>query len=230
MNAVKLSSGDRTILDALCGTADGIAKIFGESCEVVIHSLEDLRHSAIKIVNGHVTGRQIGSPLTDLGVEMITKANTITSDVIGPYYNRTDKGKLLKSVTVLVRNPRQKLIGFFCINIDLSAAVLQFPAKVFSPQGKIESSSEVTDQLTEHFPSNVQNLISEIFKLVSRGVNEDKKISNTERHRMVVSELYKRGIFNIKGAVDFVAGELGVSRYTVYNHVREAKVEIERYS
>jgi len=228
MNAVKLSSSDRAILNDLSGVTDGIAKIFGESCEVVVHSLEDLRHSVIKIVNGHVTGRQIGSPLTDLGVEMITKANTITGDVVGPYYNRTDKGKLLKSVTVLLRNPRQKLVGFLCINIDLSAAVLQFPAKVFSPQGEIESSSEATMQMTEHFPSSVQDLISEIFKLVLRDVNEDKKISNTERHRMVVSELYKRGIFNIKGAVDFVAGELGVSRYTVYNHIREAKFETER--
>lgn len=228
MNRVKLNSGDKAILNTVCGVTEGIAKIFGESCEVVVHSLEDIRHSVIKIVHGHVTGRQIGSPLTDLGVEMIAKANTITSDVIGSYYSRTDKGKLLKCVTVVIRNSRQKLIGFLCINIDLSAAVPQFPAKIFSPQGYIKSSSGVTTQLAEHFPSKVQDLISDIFKLVVSDANKYKKLSLTERNKMVVLQLYQRGVFNIKGAVDFVAAELGVSRYTVYNHIREAKVEMEK--
>lgn len=46
---------------------DGLALYLGDSYEIVLHSLEELSHSVIKIINGHYTKREVGAPITDLG-------------------------------------------------------------------------------------------------------------------------------------------------------------------
>ena len=54
-----------------------------------LHSFEDVSHSVAKIVNGRATGRRARSPLTDFGVEMLSKkcwpipvnSNNIVSEV-----------------------------------------------------------------------------------------------------------------------------------------------------
>lgn len=40
--------------------ADMIARTWGAECEVVLHAVEDPEHSVVYVVNGHVTGREIG--------------------------------------------------------------------------------------------------------------------------------------------------------------------------
>jgi len=38
-----------------------------------------------------------------------------------------------------------------------------------------------------------------------------------------VAELYRRGIFKVTGAIDIAAKTMGISRYTLYNYIREAR-------
>lgn len=45
--------------------------LIGSHCEIVLHSLQDLKCSAIRIANGEHTGRQIGSLITDLALRML---------------------------------------------------------------------------------------------------------------------------------------------------------------
>ena len=59
---------DRTILISYKAVVDGVSALIGEHCEIVLHSLEDIEHSAICIANGHNTNRQVGSPITDLAL------------------------------------------------------------------------------------------------------------------------------------------------------------------
>ena len=44
---------------------DGLALYLGEGYEFVLHSLEDLSHSVVKIINGHYSNRKPGAPITD---------------------------------------------------------------------------------------------------------------------------------------------------------------------
>ena len=115
----KLNEQDKAILRILHPVAEGIAKAFGHDCEVVIHSLEDLGHSITKIVNSHVTGRNVGSPMTDYGLMILNEAELSGNDVFGHYYTKLDDGRQLKSVTVLVRNAKGNPVGIICINIDI---------------------------------------------------------------------------------------------------------------
>ena len=64
---------DRRLLESFFPIAEGLGAYLGPSYEVVIHSLEDLEHSVVKIVNGLHTGRTVGAPITDLALHMLEK-------------------------------------------------------------------------------------------------------------------------------------------------------------
>lgn len=217
-----MAQRDKTILNSLKTVTDAVAQAFGNNCEVVLHDLEDLSRSIVRIVNGHVTGRNVGSPLTDLGIEILEKANSLETDLVGPYFSKLDDGRLLKCVTTLIRNTKGKPIGMLCINIDLSSPFLDF-LRGFLPNGGEPSGNSV-----EHFALSPKDLISRTLEMVRMEVSNQRNTSPSEKNKMLVMELYKRGIFNVKGAVDFVARETGISRYTVYNYIREAKFQYEK--
>lgn len=216
----KLSEEDKANFRNLETIVDGMAKVFGSNCEVVLHSLEDTSHSVVKIVNGKVTGRKVGSPLTDFLAEILKKADSLEKDAIGCYYNKLDDGRLLKSVSVLLRNTKGKPVGFLCVNIDLSAPLLDFVA------GFMPASRELSKDIIEHFPITLTDLVARTLEMVMADVNNWRGVSPSEKNKLIIQGLYKKGLFNVRGAIDLAAKEIGVSRYTVYNYIREAKVKI----
>ena len=215
---VRLSAADRSILAALEPVVDAVATLFGEHCEVLIHSLEDLSHSVIKIRNAAVTGRNPGSPMTDLGMKVLRNSETSESDVIGSYYSKTNDGKTLKSVTALIRNGT-KPIGILCINVNLSAPLFDI-LQHFLPAG----AEARQDDSPEHFVMSSDELVRRSLDTTVAQIGARREISQQAKNKLIVGELNEQGIFDVKGAVDIVAKELGVSRYTIYNYIREARV------
>ena len=67
--SVEFTDSDREYLASNFRLADTMADFIGPHCEVVIHSFESFEKSVVKIVNGHHTGREVGSPITDMGLE-----------------------------------------------------------------------------------------------------------------------------------------------------------------
>lgn len=215
---IRLSKTDKAMLSALEPVVEAVAKAFGSHCEVVLHSLEDTSHSIIKIENGHVSGRTVGSPLTDRGVEILNKIHAAERDIIA-YHAKLDDGRPIKSVGAFIRNSNGDVIGILCINIDLSAPLSDF-LREFVPMP-----DKLPDAMVEHFTSNVRDLVSRMLEAARPDANIQRGLSPSEINKMTIMELYRRGAFNIRGAVDLVAKETGVSRYTVYNYIREAKLE-----
>ena len=149
---------DKQILASHSLLADTIAGMFGKGCEVVIHSLEDLGHSIVKIVHGEVTGRSVGSPITDLGLKVANNAIESKDNIIGPYFSMTKAGKPLKSTTMIIRNDEGLPIGFLCINFDLSLPIGQF-CKDFSPSSETPPSGKISppmwaDSSRKRWPMN----------------------------------------------------------------------------
>ncbi len=206
---------DRRILRWAATIAEGIGKQFGQYCEVLVHSLEDPESSIIEIYNGHVTGREKGGPMTDFALSLLDKKET-KEDVFGPYYSSSDDGKRLKSTTTVLRNEFGEAIGFLCINMDISAPVDHFIKEMFPDTTGIQT-------VSEHYPLTAKDLVDNAFRSALEAVHGKTGISPTQKNKMVVEDLYRRGIFHVKNGVDLVAELLGVSRYTVYNYIREVK-------
>lgn len=70
---IPLTYTDRLILDSYCDMLEGLSHYLGDGYEIVLHSLEDCSHSAIKVINGFHTGRSEGAPITDLALKMLDK-------------------------------------------------------------------------------------------------------------------------------------------------------------
>jgi len=73
-----------------------IAEMFGKKCEVLIHDFRNPQHSIVAIENGHVTGRKIGDPITDLALSVWKKngyENKKIDRVIN-YKTKTKDGKM----------------------------------------------------------------------------------------------------------------------------------------
>jgi len=208
---------DKTILARYDLVAEMIATTFGKGCEVVIHSLEDLGHSVVTIYNGEVTGRSIGSPITDLGLQVLNKAFESKEENLIPYFSKTKAGKPLKSVTLVIRNDETVPIGFLCVNFDLSMPLNQF-LEVFSPSGETLPSGE-------NFAPDVGELVAQAVADELEAISRITGVSPTEKNRRVVSNLEQRSVFDIKGSVELVAGELGVTKHTIYKYLREMRGE-----
>ena len=208
------------LLEIFKPLVDAIAHSFGSHCEVVLHSLHDLRQSVIHIANGHVTGRRVGSPMTDLGIQTLTNVKKLESDTTGPYTSQLDDGRLLRCVTSLIRNPAGKPIGMLCINLDLSVSLLDF-LREFKP-----ITEQQTETAIEHFAFTPEELILRALEMARRDVNKLNKLSPSERNKQIVFELNRKGVFSVRGAIEIVAKESGISRYTVYNYLRDARATL----
>jgi predicted transcriptional regulator YheO len=58
---------------------------------------------------------------------------------------------------------------------------------------------------------------------VKQAVNEDATIPLYLKNKEIVTQLYHQGIFKLRDAVLLVARDLGISKNTVYLHIRPLK-------
>lgn len=133
LDAQPFDGVDYAILKSYESMVDGLAMLIGGHCEIVLHSLEDLKCSAVRIANGEHTGRMIGSPITDLALRMLHDMTDIDSSVSKAYFTRAKSGALMKSVTIAIRNPRRRVIGLLCINMNLDVPFSEI-VKTFVPE------------------------------------------------------------------------------------------------
>ena len=74
--------------------------------------------------------------------------------------------------------------------------------------------------VTETFASNVDDMILSTLEHARRQVYQDMSILSSNKNKAIINLLYDKGIFQIKDAVPNVADLLGISKNTVYLHLR----------
>jgi len=217
------------ILQSLRPLVKALGKTLGKNCEVVLHDFSDTEHSIVMIVNNHVTGRQVGDPLTDLGLRIL-RSGGYKDDTLINYESTTKSGRKLRSTTIFIREPKnKKLIGAICINFDLTdyekmKRVWEDFCQTTPLSKQIEPENE-GKEIDETFARNPKEILEEAIK---KGINRIGKplfsMNKNDKIKLIQS-LDKGGIFLIKGAIDEVARELNVSRYTIYNYLKESRVK-----
>lgn len=122
----------------------------------------------------------------------------------------------MKSVTIAIRNRDQRVIGLLCINMNLDVPFSQI-IQTFMPPETQEVPSSV------NFASSVDDLVAQTLEFTIEEVNADRNVSNNAKNRQVVLNLYEKGIFDIKDAINQVAERLNISKHTVYLYIRQFK-------
>ncbi|NIY83685.1 hypothetical protein HCZ42_11990 [Vibrio hepatarius] len=215
MGLTELTQSDYDILKAMENVVEGIAKMYGEHTEVVLHSLDAKSPSILKIVNGHITGRECGAPITNLALLKLNEGK----DVSDSYLTKSASGKTLRSITTIVRNSKGDAIGLLCVNIDMDAPMQSF-LKNLLPFGFRENI-----QSPETFAKNLDETIDSTIETVRNEVLANPTILPSKRNREVVTRLYELGIFKYKDSKLLVANLLGISRDTVYLYLRELETK-----
>ena len=118
---VEFTNADRAILESYKNTLDGLAEYYGKSYEIVLHSLEKNNNAVVKIINGFHTGRKVGSPITDLAIDMLSHIqNDCNHKTYECYFSTNNQGEPLKSTTIAIFGTENKIIGLLCINFYMS--------------------------------------------------------------------------------------------------------------
>jgi predicted transcriptional regulator YheO len=210
------TDADKECMKSFSHLAEMIAGLIGPHCEVVLHSFEDHNVSVNKIINGHHTGRTVGSPITDMGLKTLQLFNKTGINNTLSYFTRNKKGELFKSATSVLFGEEGKAIGLFCVNINLSVPFNQM-LETLLPDG------EEPTPFTEHFGSSPAEVVMEAADKAIACVQKDVTITSKFKNKEAVNQLYCNGIFELKDAVKIVAGRLGITRYAIYKYLRELK-------
>ena len=94
-----------------------LGQALGPDYEVALHDLTDKNRSIIAIANNHVSGREIGAPLTNVALSILMDKSYETQDYRLHYHGVSINGKKLRSSTMFIKQ-NGRLIGMLCINFD----------------------------------------------------------------------------------------------------------------
>ncbi|WEB60334.1 PAS domain-containing protein [Enterococcus faecalis] len=202
---------------------DGLGNFFGSTHEVILHSLENLESSAIKVINCHFSNRKEGAPITDMALKMLSQVESEHDYAVKPYYNKNQKGVILKSSTIPVIGENDRIIGLICINMHLEMPLIDYLQDLLPSGQQNDMSQELKN--SEHFSDNIDELITTSLTKVKQAVESDPNVSHLNQNKEIVIRLYDQGIFNLKDSVIKIADRLGISKNTIYLHIRNHKKE-----
>lgn len=207
--------------------AELIARTFPDA-EVVLHDLSLPQHSVIYVANGTVTGRKVGQTFHHL-IEKAVFAGNPEDGVVDNYTFQKD-GRQIRSSSLLIRNEQKELIGALCINIDTTQATALLSLaqglltgrradtnlKSKALHGSSEQSCPVaveksSEESVRQFVNNMVDSMIHELELEGKHTKEDRL--------ELIRFMDERGVFLVKGSMEYVAGKLGLSKVTLYGYL-----------
>ena len=199
----------------LCETAKLISETFGYPCETVPHDCEHYEDFIAAIYNGHVSGRKkgdcvyiTGDPVPEDAFQNIDPGtNYMNCQVV------TTGGKTIKSSTVYFKSENYHYgLG---INFDIS----QYMGMQDALEKLISTSTKLEEELYSR--QSINQIMNECIGSVGVPV---EKMGKYDRMR-IIGMLRERNVFQMQKAVPYVADRLKISRFTVYNYLKELEAQ-----
>lgn len=235
-----------------------LAAFSGPNCEVVLHDLSDPVHSVVRVENGEVTGRAVGQGLRHLVPNLLRMSRTddgalsSESPNLLPVYWLRSRGRLIRALSLLIRDDAGEVIGVLCINQDSGAFSASAARRGFHPSGGIgicrrsrvrtraaqlasavSRDTEAKDlqkdadiELEGSVLKTVYAMIDRMTERVRAGRSSSAVLTREERLPLV-RFMDTRGVFLVKGALDYAAERLGVSKVTLYSDLDLLRRESE---
>ena len=211
---ITLTAAERLILDSYRDLVWNLAEYLGEGYEVVLHSLESMERSVIAIANGHHTGRKEGSPITDLALQLLTSIQQDGAKDYMSYFSHNRDGETLRCSTMVIRGVDRRPIGLLCLNFYLNTPIYKVLSNFAEP------TPDNRPFLSETFAENSEELLLRMVSQIRRDVEADDRILPSLRNKEIIQRCSAQGVFQLKSAVALVAKALGISKNTVYLHLK----------
>lgn len=199
--------------------ADVLGQMFQNILEVVIHDFKDLDHAIIHIVNGHISGRSLGGPVSEINFRRLLELDQFP-DMLINFSSRNSRCQQLKSSSLAIRDDQGKLIGAFCLHFDLSYFE-QFQKFLESfINAKVDSFVGLND--FGACQPHDQEIKEEIESWIVKNGLYNTQLTYRDK-QSIVGYLFQRGWFKRKGAISIVANVLLLTRQCIYNYIELAK-------
>lgn len=198
---------------------DGLAAILGEDCEILLHDTSRLEHSIVACANGHITGRPLGSPMTGYGLKLLNSDVFSHNNNIHTYMARANNGALIKCGVISLRDDEGRVIGLLCIHMDTAKA--QVARELLDSFFGVRKDEPREEPINEYFGLEIEDVFKSTMQEVHVAGDRPLYSLSKQEKLEIVKSLSERGFFMMKGAVDYVAGEMGNSKFTIYSYMRE---------
>ena len=204
-----------------------LGQTLGSDYEVVLHDLSEGNNAIVAIVNGNISGRSLGAPLTALALRFLADKEYEQHDFKVGYQGISRKSTRLRSATLFIKDEAGEVIGMLCVNYDPTRCI-QAANAVLATCGLPQLASSLPEtgessQNTETFVSNIPDMVrSAIEEVTGRTGVPTERLTMEEKIR-IVEALQQSGLFYLKGAVSEVAAQLGSSEATVYRYLSKLK-------
>ncbi len=83
--------------------AEFLGRALGPDYEIAVHDLNKKQPSLVALVNGHISGREVGAPLTNIALQIIADRTYL---------------KVFGCSTFFIKDEKGALVGLLCINFD----------------------------------------------------------------------------------------------------------------
>ena len=213
---------DDLTLESLVMIAHGIARQFGNDCEVCIHDLQanDLEHTICYIINGHVSGRKIGDGASKIVLETLEalKKGDNVSDHLG-YRTHTSDGRILKSSTIFLKDESGKYRFILGINHDMTDFI-----NAQSALSNIVENIETTgEDIYGQIPLSVNDLLDNLIEQSVKLVGKTPALMTKDEKVKAIKFLQDAGAFLITRSGDKISQFFGISKFTLYSYIDQAK-------
>lgn len=203
-----------------------LGAFLGETCEVILHDIENKEESVVAIANGHISGRTVGAPLTDLALQLVMEKKYKESEWCTGYGAYSLDNVPLHSATYFIKNDDGSLAGLLCLNMDVSNLVqaqdmLENVLKKMNvdvPFMKGESDSGVCCE--ESFTDNIEELTEGIIRSVVEQATVLPERMTTAEKMQIMRTLHGKGVFLLKGSIGMIAKKLAASEATIYRYLQ----------
>jgi len=206
-----------TIFDNLKRMAAVLTKMYGQKSEIAIHDFSKLPNSLIHI-EGKITKRKPGAPITNLVLKRLRADGEKVNDIFS-YRTVTKEGRILKSSTTFIKDSSRKVIGAFCANFDIT----DYLNTMTLVSEFVETEAPVDSEGKETFTSSLEETIEGIMEPVIQEIGKQPVSMSKEEKIKLIRALEYQGVFLLKGAVEYLANLLGVSKYTIYNYLKATR-------
>lgn len=206
-------------LQAVQQVAEGLSQILGHRYEIIVHDLSHVENSIVAMY-GDVTKRNLGGPATNLLLQLLREYGDDAPNSIN-YRNALPDGRVLRSSTMFIRDDDGHIVGSMCINQDLTDYVVL--SKLAEEMTSFQETQQACQQPEEQFAHDINEVMEDIVNNELELMNKPAAYMQKEEKLAIVDRLESRGIFNVKGAVEYVAERLGVTNFTVYNYLKTVR-------
>lgn len=213
-NAERLHPNLRAVLQVV----EGLSNVLGARYEVILHDLSHVE-SSFAAISGNLTGRGVGGPATNFLLQCLRRNGDQAENSINYRTNLPD-GRILRSSTMFIRDDEGHIIGCLCINQDMTdyevAEKLLQELNQFAPQADAE-------QGRERFAGDISEVIAYMVEDELKSFSKPVAYMQKEDKLTFVRALEEKGVFDVRGALEYVAECLGVTSFTVYNYLKEIR-------